>query len=65
MTKEDAKTQIISLWLGWLATRERTTLSQDMLVFYANLQRQCPEVLSFRVAGDKWQTVKTWIQDRY
>ena len=65
MTKDDAKTQITSLWLDWLATRERTTLSQDMLVFYSHLHKQHPQTLSFRVAGDKWQTVKSWIQDRY
>lgn len=65
MTKEDAKEQITKLWLEWLATRERTTLSQDMQVFYSNLQKQHPQALSFRAAGDKWQTVKGWIQDRY
>lgn len=65
MTLDDAKKQITSLWLDWLATRERTTLSQDMQVFYSNLQKQDPQALSFRAAGDKWQTVKSWIQDRY
>ncbi|WP_404299819.1 hypothetical protein [Alicycliphilus denitrificans] len=65
MTKDDAKAQIIRLWVDWLAARERTTLSQDMQVFYSHLRSRQPHTLSFRAAGDKWQTVKTWIQDRY
>ncbi|CAM3404157.1 hypothetical protein [Paracidovorax anthurii] len=65
MTQDEARQQITSLWMDWLAARERTTPSQDMLVFYSQLQKQHPEVLSFRVAGDRWQTVKSWIQDRY
>lgn len=65
MTQDEAKQHVTSLWMDWLATRERTTLSQDMQVFYADLQTQHPHVLSFRASGDKWQTVKSWIQDRY
>lgn len=65
MTQNEAKQHIISLWADWLSGRERTTLSQDMQVFYSHLQKQHPQALSFRAAGDKWQTVKSWIQDRY
>lgn len=65
MTQDEAKQRVTNLWMDWLATRARTTLSQDMQVFYAHLQKQHPHVLSFRAAGDKWQTVKSWIQDRY
>lgn len=65
MTQAEAKKQIISLWSEWLQVKRSGKLSQDMLLFYAFLQAQQPELLRFRGGGDKWQTVKMWIQDRY
>ncbi|WP_291585772.1 hypothetical protein [Comamonas sp. UBA7528] len=65
MTQAEAKKQIVELWKTWLQDNSSGKLSQDMLTFYANLKKQCPELLSFRAAGDKWQTVKMWIQAVY
>ncbi|QTW17802.1 hypothetical protein [Comamonas kerstersii] len=65
MTQAEAKEHIVSLWKEWLLTREPSDKYNDMLIFYAQLRRNHPELLNFRAAGDKWQTVKIWIQDKY
>lgn len=65
MTQAEAKKQIVSLWSEWLQAKRSGKLPQDMLSFYAFLKAEQPVLLSFRAAGDKWQTVKMWIQDIY
>lgn len=63
MKQTEAKEHIVALWKEWIKTREQAEKSGDMLIFYAQLSRNHPELLNFRAAGDKWQTVKIWIQD--
>ena len=65
MTQAEAKTQIIALWQEWLRANRSDKLSQDMMLFYSHVQKEHAQLLSFRAAGDKWQTFKMWIQDSY
>lgn len=65
MKQAEAKEYIVDLWKEWLKNREGGDKYNDMTIFYLQLRRNHPELLTFRAAGDKWQTVKMWIQDYY
>lgn len=65
MTHDEAKQHIIPLWREWLQSNRSGKRSQDMLLFHAFVGRNYPHLLKFRAAGDKWQTFKAWIEDRY
>ena len=58
MKQADAKRLIIQLW----AKRDRTKLRRlDVLGFYAELQKNHPELLKFKYGGDKYQVIMAWL----
>jgi hypothetical protein len=58
---EDAKGQILVEFRDWAKTNIVKTRA-DRLVFFNYLQREKPELLSFRCRGlDKWQQVNAWL----
>ncbi|MGE8318331.1 MAG: hypothetical protein ACN6OP_12805 [Pseudomonadales bacterium] len=65
MTQAEAKAQIVPLWQEWLQANRSGKQSHDMQMFHAYVEQHYPQLLKFRAAGDKWQTFKMWIQDRY
>jgi len=64
MKKDDARTLIIQEWVIWFKSNASDSYSTNMLLFYDWLKSNRPWLLLFRSAGDQWQTVKGWIQDR-
>lgn len=61
MKKEDARDKIRELWRTWASNDPH---SADALLFFGWLRQNHPETLNFRAAGDKWQHVRSWIQDK-
>ena len=56
MKKSDALDAILELWLELPPEKRRTT--QDIALFKPSLDRDHPELLNFRSAGDKWQIIR-------
>ena len=52
MKQSDAKKAIIELWMKRPDGQRR---QQDIKYFYPQVEREHPELLKFRYAGDKWQ----------
>lgn len=65
MTQAEAKEHIVTLWKEWIKNRKDSDNYNNMTIFYLQLRRNHPELLKFRAKGDKWQTVKIWIQDHF
>ena len=65
MTQDEAKNQIIPLWREWLHSNRSGKLPQDMLLFHAFVKKNHAHLMGFRAGGDKWQTLKSWIEDQY
>ena len=58
---EEIKNRIIVEFRNWAKTNVVTTRA-DRLVFFNYLQREKPDLLSFRCRGlDKWQQVNAWL----
>ena len=58
MKKADAEELIVCLWQVY---PDRKDGPMGGLLFYNWLEKEHPEALSFRAAGDKWQTVNGWL----
>jgi len=60
MKQSDVKRQIRLLW----AKRDRNKLTRlDVIGFYHELERDHPDLLRFRCAGDKYQVIMAWLAD--
>jgi hypothetical protein len=63
MTKlDDAERSIIREWDTWAPNQSDPASLRD--AFYRHLQKERPELLKFRYAGDKWQRVYGACQER-
>lgn len=60
MTKEEAKSQAHQIWLEW---NERRQESITALLFYGHLEKHHSNLLSFRYLGDRYQVVKSWVNE--
>ena len=58
--QSELKPLIIDEWLEW-AGDDRN--QKRLMSFYAYVEKNKPELLSFRGAGDKWQTFKLMLKD--
>jgi hypothetical protein len=64
LTKEDAKTRILSEWRSWCeSVEDGRRNARDGLLFFAFLQRERSHLLQFRDHGDKWQTIHGWLKN--
>jgi hypothetical protein len=68
MDREEARNRIWERWEVWIrrpkAEQQARAGEYSGLVmqdFYANLQKDWPELLSFDCPGDKWQLVHAWL----
>ena len=63
--REMARREILAEFKKWWANqnlpRESASVN-DGFAFYGYLLRERPELLDFRDAGDKWQTVRVWLR---
>jgi hypothetical protein len=56
MTKlDDAERRIIREWDAWAPNQSDPASLRE--AFYRHLQKERPELLKFRYAGDRWQRV--------
>ena len=66
MLKAEAETRIVTEWSHYIAENPifRPTTVDALSFFVVHLQQNCPHLLKFRCAGDKWQVVKGWLLRR-
>jgi hypothetical protein len=57
--QSELKPLIIQEWLSW---QGEGSTSQRLMSFYRYLEKEKPHLLSFRCAGDKWQTFKLMLK---
>jgi hypothetical protein len=48
----------------WLKRPAGSRTEKDVILFYNELQRTRPDLLSFRASGDKYQVLKSILRDR-
>ena len=60
--KSEIKPLIRDEWVAW-AGDDRSV--QTLVLFYPHLQKNRPDLLNFRCAGDKWQEVKLMLKGLY
>lgn len=59
MKQKDAKQYILAEWLN---LSDEDKYNQDCgFIFYGWLQKNRGDLLSFRVSGDKYQTINGWV----
>ena len=66
MRQNEAKSEILNLWRENKEPWERGNhikFYQSAQNFYYFLEEKYPALLSFRCTGDKWQVVKSWINE--
>ncbi|MGR3715639.1 MAG: hypothetical protein ACU0B1_02680 [Thermohalobaculum sp.] len=61
MKKEEAKIEVLNVWRQW--SDEKKKGAGVPLLFYSWLQKNHPNLLSFRASGDKYQIVAGWIKN--
>jgi hypothetical protein len=63
ITKDEARRRVLSEWRPWATTNAKRNPPNGMdgLMFFSDLQRNKPHLLSFRDRGDKWQTIHGWL----
>jgi hypothetical protein len=63
ITKDEARREVFREWHPWAAINVKRTppSGMDGLMFFSDLQRHKPHLLTFRDRGDKWQTVHGWL----
>jgi hypothetical protein len=61
MTQTEAKMRILAEWRARMGRQQRRT--SDALIFFGDIQRNHPELLSFESKDDKWQKVKGWLSN--
>jgi hypothetical protein len=62
---KDAREAVISEWDNWVRDNRVMAKAQASvagLLFYAHLQTEKPKLLNFPCKGDKWRTVRGWLQ---
>jgi len=66
MNQKEAESLILDLWdeqkNPWEKGDHRAFYNEAQR-FYLYLETNHPDLLTFRCVGDKWQTVKGWIND--
>jgi hypothetical protein len=61
MKKKDAKPLVLSEWRQWRDEETRSAPGAPLL-FYSDLRKRRPELLSFTHSGDKYQVIAGWVQ---
>jgi hypothetical protein len=62
MKQEEARPAILAEWRRWWPTTGKSVPGGlDGLSFFSHLQKDRPDLLSFRGSGDKWQIVHGWL----
>jgi hypothetical protein len=59
--REEAKNRLIAEWRSWAHTHPADT-GADRMVFFSYVEREKPELLSFRCSGARWLLVNAWLQ---
>jgi hypothetical protein len=70
MLKQDSNSAVLRLYPSWarvdgfdpdpIWTGKRIS-GNDAMLFYCFIQKEHPDLLSFRDSGDRWQTVHGWL----
>ena len=60
VAESEAEFAIIAEWHAWTPCLRDKTLMNGML-FFCYLQRHRPHLLDFKVSGDPWQQVHSWL----
>ncbi|HAU1605823.1 hypothetical protein [Legionella pneumophila] len=61
MKKDDARIEILRIWLNWNEPQDKYG-AHFGLFFHSWLQKHKPHLMSFRCAGDKYQVINTWVK---
>ena len=61
MRKDKAKPLVLQEWRHWRDQAARRAPGAPLL-FYFDLQKRRPELLSFTHNGDKYQVIAGWVQ---
>ncbi len=67
MKKEEARQAVKAVLSGhdrWSKKRPNDARMMGGFLFFRYLQKERSDLLDFRVVGDKWQIVHSWLQDR-
>jgi hypothetical protein len=63
MTQAEAMQGILMEWRTWAASRSLPARAPSMeaFLFYGRLQKERPDLLTFKSRGDRWQVVHGWL----
>jgi hypothetical protein len=64
MTQTEAKMRILAEWRTWIRQEQCAPphAAHLALTFFGDIQRDHPELLSFRAKADKRQIVRGWLE---
>jgi hypothetical protein len=62
--KEEARRAILKEYDTWAKKHPNHVTMMGGFLFFRYLQNERSDLLDFRPAGEKWQIVHGWIQDR-
>lgn len=61
MKKADAEYAVIAEWDRWAELNPDDAKIMNGMMFFTYLQRERPDLLSFKSSSDKWQDVHGWL----
>jgi len=64
MSKEQARRAVLSEYDSWAKNHPDDASIMGGFLFFRYLQTDRSDLLDFRTAGNKWQIVHGWLQDR-
>ena len=66
MTQGEAKMRILAEWRTWIGHRQLpdSNTSADASVFFGEIEKNHPNLLSFESVEDKLQLVSRWLMDQ-
>jgi len=64
MKKEEARRAVLSEYDRWSKKHPNDAKMMGGFLFFRYLQKERSDLLDFRVVGDKWQIVHSWLRDR-
>jgi hypothetical protein len=60
--KEDARLAVLREYDSWAKDHPNDAKKMGGYVFFGYLEKERPDLLDFRAAGSKWQTVHGWLR---
>ena len=64
MSKDKARQAVLSEYDGWAKEHPNEASMMGGFLFFRYLQQDRSDLLDFREAGNKWETVHGWLRDR-